>query len=227
MNERVFNRSAEKISQTRRWWGSKLLIASTLWLSVIVTSMICILGYSNTPGRTGMTPVHWPTDSRIALDAKHPTLIMFAHPRCPCTLASIGELDQLMADCEGRLTVQVWFVKLDGTPGNWLDTDLWRQASTIPGVKVYRDDGGVEARRFQAETSGQAVLYEPDGQLLFHGGLTISRGHAGDNPGLAAVETLLNHQSLAQAQTPVFGCPLFTAGTNRNLGEGIHCECKH
>jgi len=215
-----------EIDRKHTRWGIKVMLAAALWLSVISICMICIIGYSNTPGSGGITPDRWPTKSRIALDSKLPTLIMFAHPRCPCTLASIDELDQLMANCQGRLSAQVWFIKLDGTTRSWVDTDLWRKASAIPGVRVYRDDSGVESRRFRAETSGQTVLYGPDGQLLFHGGITVSRGHAGDNPGLDAVEALINHQSFALAQTPVFGCPLFTASANRNQGGSILSQCK-
>lgn len=202
-----------------------MLMAAVLWLSIILASMIGITVYSYTPGDSGMTPIDYPKDSRIHLDPGRPTLIMFAHPRCPCTRASISELDQLMADSRGQINAQVWFAKLDGTPEDWTDTDLWRKASAIPGVGVYRDDGGVEALRFRAKTSGQILLYGPDGKLLFHGGITISRGHAGDSPGLAALEALVNHQSLAHAETPVFGCPLFAASTNRNCGRDPLCHC--
>ena len=196
----------------------KIMIAATLWLSVIVACMICIVGYSYTPGDTGMTPIYYPKDSQVALDANRPTLIMFAHPHCPCTFASINELARLMADCRGRQTAQVWFVKNDGTVRDWTDTDLWRAASAVPGVSVHRDDGGVEARRFQARTSGQTMLYGPDGQLLFHGGITISRGHEGDSPGLDDLEAILKGQSIAQVEPTVFGCPLFASCTNRNCG---------
>ena len=206
----------------------RIILVATLWLTVIVSSLMCIVGYSNTPGRTGISPVHWPGDSQIMLDPHRPTMIMFAHPHCSCTQASIDELDQLLAACPGQLNAQVWFVKLDGTPDDWADTALWRKASAILGVRVHRDDGGVEARRFQAETSGQILFYEPDGQLLFHGGITFSRGHAGDNPGLSVLEKLVNHQAQSQApaQTPVFGCPLFTAIPDKTPGKDVLCQCK-
>lgn len=192
------------------------LIVIILWLSGIITSMAFIIRYSNAPGPTGMAPSHWPVESGIKLEANHPTLIMFAHPHCPCTRASIGELEQLMADCQGRFGAQVWFIKPAGMPKDWMDTDLWHTAYAIPGVTVHCDSDGAEARRFQAETSGQTVLYDQTGQLLFHGGITISRGHAGDNPGRNALEALLTHEFSSRAPTPVFGCSLFTACTNRN-----------
>jgi hypothetical protein len=191
------------------------LAAAMFWVSVIAFGMACMLRYANAPGGAGMTPVLWPAGSRIALETNRPTLIVFAHPRCPCTRASIGELDQLMADCQGRFGAQVWFIKPAGVAPNWTDTDLWAKAAAIPGVTVHRDDDGIEARRFQAETSGQSVLYDQTGKLLFHGGITISRGHAGDNPGVDALKALLTHKVLNQAQTPVFGCSLFGSCTNQ------------
>jgi hypothetical protein len=192
------------------------LIVTLAWLLAIASGTALIFRYANSPGRTGATPIHWPTDSQIALDANRPTLIMFAHPQCPCTLASVAELDQLVSDCHGKFSAQVWFIKPAGTPDDWTNTDLWAKASAIPDVTVHLDDGGIEAQRFQAETSGQALLYGRDGQLLFQGGITGSRGHVGDNPGCDALEALLNHKLTQQIQTPVFGCPLFAAQCQRS-----------
>jgi hypothetical protein len=200
------------------------LIAAVLWVAAVVTAMAFIVRYSFMPGPPASTPIHWPAKSLITLDAKRPTLIMFAHPQCPCTRASIGELERLMANCQGRLSAQVWFIRLAGTAEGWTDTDLWRSACAIPGVTVHRDDEGEEARRFQVETSGQTVLYDQNGRLLFQGGITISRGHAGDNPGSRAVEALLNHQSAVLAQTPVFGCPLFGVCANQSQTGGVACK---
>lgn len=184
-------------------------IAAGIWLSTVVTGLALIVYYSNSPGDGGATPIGWPADSKIRLDASRPTLVMFAHPRCPCTRASLGELDKLMTRCQGRVGAQVWFIKPADTVGDWTFTDLWRQASAIPGVIVRCDDAGAEASRFHSETSGQTVLYDPDGHLLFQGGITISRGHAGDNAGLSALVNLLERNYSSQVQTLVFGCPLF------------------
>ena len=74
-------------------------------------------------------------------------------------------------------------------------------------VLVDRDADGVEAARFGAKTSGQALLYAADGRLLFHGGLTPSRGHEGDNEGLRRVTAILDGKA-ARDESPVFGCSL-------------------
>jgi hypothetical protein len=83
----------------------------------------------------------------------------------------------------------------------------------MPGVVVAIDPGGIEQQRFGARASGEVFLYKPDGELIFHGGITASRGHAGDNAGRAFLEAILLRQKPAGAKTPVFGCELETTCT--------------
>lgn len=185
------------------------LLAVAIWLVVVAGGMGVLLKYSMTPGPSGGIPAQWPAASQIALDKEKPNLILFAHPRCPCTTATIGELEILMSERPGKLNAHVWFIKPAGVSGDWEDTALWRKASAIPGVTVHRDDESVEARKFGAETSGLTLVYAPDGHLLFQGGITLSRGHAGDNPGRDAITAMLDERQPIEAHTPVFGCPLF------------------
>jgi hypothetical protein len=186
-----------------------VMVAALVWLTAVVSAMGWMASYSNLPGRAGVIPVHWPAQSQIPLDTGRPTLVMFVHPHCPCTRASLGELDLLMARCQGRLSAHVVMIQPEGTTEEWLQTDLWRTASAIPGVTVHTDNAGAESQRFQTETSGQTVLYDRNGNLLFAGGITISRGHAGDNPGRSALAALLKGEISNQVKTPVFGCSLF------------------
>ena len=191
--------------------NSFLAVLTAAWLVAVVGVMVLLLNYSASPGPTGAIPHHWPAGSRISFDTSRPNLVMFAHPRCPCTRATLGELEILMARCQGRLDAQVWFITPPGADESWTDTALWRKASSIPGVTVHQDDGMAEARRFGAETSGQTLLYDGAGELLFQGGITVSRGHSGDNAGRNAVEAMLEQRFTREIQTPVFGCPLFAA----------------
>ena len=124
-----------------------------------------------------------------------------------------------MAQVQGRVSAHVLVLKAAGTATDWEKTDLWRTASSIPGVTVSVDEAGVEARRFHAETSGQTLLYDRSGALQFQGGITLSRGHAGDNPGRSALQDLLRQGHSNQVKTPVFGCSLFE--TNCQQGDVI------
>jgi hypothetical protein len=208
-------------------FGYKAVAA--IWLVALLSCMVAMSRYASNPGPTGQPPDRWPVDSLIALDAQRPTLLMFAHPKCPCTRASIRELEQLMSDCRGLVDAQVWFIQPAGTHPGFVDTDLWRSAAAIPGVTVHADKDGTEAQRFQSWTSGETVLYVPSGELWFHGGITIARGHEGDNPGLDEIENLLKAPGAdaprpALASTPVFGCELFGSCTRQdNLPDTNQC----
>ena len=164
--------------------------------------------YESNPGAAATAPPSWPADSRLRRSAAGPTLVMLLHPRCPCSRSSIGELARLMARCHGRVSAHVLFVKPAGVPDQWERTDLWRRASAIPSVEPFCDDAATEARRFHAQTSGQTLLYDANGRLRFNGGITGSRGHAGDNAGLDALVSLINEGSADVDQTFVFGCEL-------------------
>src|SRR5437588_5445253 len=186
-------------------------IALVLWLAVVGGATILMTRYSSTPVNVGPAPVAWPAASQIPFDNKRPTLVMFAHPHCPCTQASLSELERLLAQVPGRFSARVVFLKPVDTAMDWEKTDLWRKAASIPDVTVCTDNAGTEARRFHAETSGQTLLYDPAGNLRFQGGITFARGHAGDNPGRTALQELLREGHSNQVKTAVFGCALFEA----------------
>jgi hypothetical protein len=183
--------------------------AGALWLLIIGAGVGLLWNYESTPGVAAATPGRWPSGSRIKPDADRATLVMLAHPHCPCTRASIGELARLMTQAQGRVTAYVLFVRPSNFSGAWVQSELWASAAAIPGVTPVQDDDGVEAGRFHAATSGQTVLYDAAGQLLFSGGITGARGHAGDNAGRAAIVSLLTSDEAEERGTPVFGCPLF------------------
>ena len=186
-----------------------LLTTIVLWLSAVSVGLSIVWGYENTPGVSAKPPVVWPAESRIQRARDRATLVLIAHPHCPCTRATVGELAALMAHAQGRLNAYVLFLKPAGFSDDWERTDLWQSAASIPGVSVMVDDDGAEARRFNSSTSGQTILYDAEGRLLFSGGITASRGHSGDNAGRSAIVSLVNEGAADRAETLVFGCPLF------------------
>jgi len=139
-------------------------------------------------------------------------LLMFIHPKCPCTRASLDELARLMTVCQGRVEGHAVFVKPHGTGSveNWTSTDLWRAAEQIPGITTRVDVGGREARRFAALTSGQVYLFDDDGNRCFQGGITASRGHSGDNAGRSSIVACIHAGKSEIDRTEVFGCELGT-----------------
>ena len=187
-----------------------LLLAGTIsWLLAICFGLWVLWGYENTPGKAAEPPKQWPADSKILPARDHATLVMLAHPHCPCTRATIGELASIMAHSQGRLTAYVLFLKPAGFSEEWEKSDLWQSAASIPGVTAVIDDEGAEANRFHAATSGQTLLYDAGGRLRFSGGITGSRGHSGDNAGHSAIVSLVNSGAAERTESSVFGCPLF------------------
>lgn len=182
------------------------IVVSLLWLSVVGLGTGMLWKYSNTPNPDPTPPAHWPATTAIPRANGQPTLVMFVHPQCACTSASVGELAALMAHCQGLVKAQVVFFRPTGSREDWTHSDLWKAAAIIPGVTVQADEDGREARLFHAETSGHTALYDPQGQLIFDGGITASRGHAGDNDGREAITALLHGKTPTLVQTPVYGC---------------------
>ncbi len=187
------------------------LIIGLLWLCAASLGLGKIWQYEVRPGKTLPPARRWPAASEVAPLPGCYTLVMLAHPKCPCTGASLTELARLMARCRSSLSAYVLFYKPLDAPADWEKTARYSQAAAIPGVRVLTDENGREAKRFHAATSGQTFLYDPEGRLLFSGGITFARGHAGDNAGSDAISEAINQGRAKRAATPVFGCSLLGA----------------
>lgn len=117
-----------------------------------------------------------------------------------------------MAKIEGKAHVYAVFVQPKGWDEREVkDQPLWRHASSVPGVETILDPEGREAKLFGALTSGHMIGFDDRGRLEFSGGITIGRGHMGDNPGLLAVTQFVITGHAPLQQTKVFGCSLFKA----------------
>lgn len=179
-----------------------------LWSGAVGGGYFVLENYALAPGQSGEAPSQWPADSQLHRTSGQLTLVMFAHPHCPCTRASIDEFAHVMAQCGDRLTAYVLFYKPSTATPGWERTELWRAAEAIPGVRVTTDLDQLEAKMFGAETSGDVLLYDAAGRLLFHGGITAARGHSGDNLGHRAILALALTRKASLNRTAVFGCPL-------------------
>jgi hypothetical protein len=202
----VFSTLLRTISSTVRRFPSVLI---GLWAVVIAVGFAWLTAYGSKPHATIPSAARWPSESQLVRSPSLPTLLLFVHPRCPCSRATLAELSVLAAQCPDRFVGHVLFAKPAGAEPNWDQTDLRSAAEAVSGFLVHSDDDSTEARRFGVTASGHALLYDVDGRLLFSGGLTRSRGHAGDNAGRSAIVSILLRGSADVFETPVFGCPLF------------------
>jgi hypothetical protein len=197
-----------------------LVLLGIAWLGLLGAGYWLLLDFELSPGSPAAALPSWPTNGPLSRTVGSFDLLVFAHPRCPCTRATIGELAILMAHCPQRVAARVLFFRPARGSDKWSETDLWRAAAVIPGVTARWDDDGIEAKRFGARTSGQVFVYDPQGLLRFQGGITPSRGHAGDNVGREAICKIVEGAT-GSAASPVFGCPLEDLGP---IEEGVSCK---
>ena len=182
-------------------WGALLF----LWALAVTAGTVTLIAHTNTAGDAGTAPQQ-ALSMIVPEGGSRFTLLMFVHPKCPCSRASVRELSYLMAACRDAVDARVWFYRPATEPDSWAKTDLWRSAASIPGGVARVDAAGRQAAAFGAVTSGQVLLYDRAGQLCFRGGITAGRGHDGDNTGRAAVERIVRGERSGQASSPVFGC---------------------
>ncbi|MDZ4837304.1 MAG: RedB protein [Candidatus Melainabacteria bacterium] len=203
---------------------SKLLMMtafSAFWLGAIIFGYLHLVSYESKPGEKSAHPQEFPMESALAISKSTDTLFMFIHPRCPCTGASLTELALLSTRCAGKLDITTVFLRPPGTEAGWEQTGHWKRAKAIPGVKVVSDDSGKEAQLFGARTSGEVLLYNPAGKLIFNGGITGARGHEGDNQGLDSVLGIVKAKDMRCQITNVFGCALNSPPEDVAIAQGL------
>jgi len=212
---------AQRLSIRARWARTILLFG---WAIAVLTGLALLTEFDTAPGAQGSPPRAWAGGGLARLDRNRPTLLMFAHPRCPCTRASIEELEQIVAACPGAANVQVLFRTPGAGGDDWRQTALWEKGAAIPGVSISPDPNGDEAARFGVKTSGHVLLFAAHGRLLFSGGITAARGHAGDNAGRSAICALISGGPAAASGSAVFGCELFEPSRTSTMGEACPAE---
>lgn len=186
----------------------KLLVAAiAVWLVGVIATFGYVWKYKSTPGTVGAVPVAWPADSAIIPVAGKPNLVVFTHPQCPCTRATIAELGRVASELGDRAQIHVVLVRPTDAPPHFEDGPIAERAARIGGVKLVVDDGS-EAKRFGSVTSGATVLYTSSGALAFHGGLTTARGHEGRSPAHTQIADVVLRDAGAALATPVFGCEI-------------------
>ena len=188
------------------------------WAVVVGTGLFALAKYEATPGPAAQGDTSVAVMPAKFVSPGKMTLVMFVHPKCPCSEASLQELSELMTNYGNRLSATVVVFQPSRRTDEWSTSTLWREAAEIPGVMVRSDVDAILAKKCAAQTSGQTFLYDEKGRLVFEGGITGSRGHVGDNDGLEAVIGLASGRASADAPrafAPVFGCPIYGCSESR------------
>lgn len=167
-----------------------------------------LLTYSNTAGDTGGLRDGWVVPASFERPSDRAMLVVFAHPRCPCTRATMSALERLQREVPGGFATRVVFYEPEGADASWRGTDLWARAQRLLDAAAIPDPGGVIASGAGARVSGCVALFDRDGGLRFWGGITPARGHEGESVGLASLRAILRGEAGAVREASVYGCGL-------------------
>ena len=151
----------------------------------------------------------WPADSLIPLAADRLNLLFFIHPMCPCSRASLAELELVLAQARSDPRLCVVATMPRGAPAEWHESASLQRAAALSQVEIITDWEGQEACRFGADCSGSVLCYDGRGRRLYAGGITVARGHAGANAGADRLRQILQGDATPTTKAiPVFGCQL-------------------
>ncbi|WP_158261050.1 MULTISPECIES: hypothetical protein [Pirellulaceae] len=197
------------------------VIAFAAWLAAVVFVFVSLGVYAGTQGPRSLPPSQWPTSSNLERTIDSHTLLVFLHPGCPCSRATLDNL--LPISTTPSLSIVLVCMGDEFHPGeNANDFASCRQQlnewKTRNNVSLHFDTKDEEAHRFQAKTSGHCMLFNAQGKLKFSGGVTSSRGHQGASAGLASLEAALNGSPEYETY-PVFGCPLHSKPHNSSSND--------
>ncbi|EMI19581.1 RedB [Rhodopirellula maiorica SM1] len=212
-------RSRDRIS---RWC---LILVSGCWLATILSFAVWITAYGFKVDTSNLanTAANWPSDSSLTFTSDRPSLLLFLHPKCPCSKATLTELETILSNGPTVMKTEPNVVVVASVPGNaetaWADTSLIKRAAQLANANLYIDSDGVETARFGVTTSGTVMLFDNHGKRAFSGGITISRGHEGRSIGGELLQDRLVlamqngprvDRDGAIQSPPVFGCALCT-----------------
>jgi hypothetical protein len=187
-------------------WQAYVLTA--VWLGAIGVFLQLNWHFDFQSGKQNPAPRELAKNWKLNLQPNCYTLLMFVHPRCACSRASLAELKKILQRCSNVRATVLFFAPSESGK-NWTQTDLWQSALAIEHVKVISDADARIAKHFGSLTSGHCLLYNPSGKLCFSGGITAARGHVGDNFGAEQIVTAASKSSQSSiVKTSVFGCQI-------------------
>ena len=178
-----------------------------LWGLLIATGLLWMTAFSMSPGLEADPLLERPAQSMVFFSEDVPTLVLFLHPRCPCTQPTMGALKKLISRKHDMVVQPVFY--LPGTmEDSWARADYWDRVIALGAHQPMIDVDGAFAKKFHVTTSGHAILFSVDGSVLYSGGITGGRVHEGDNMGLTKLNRVLDGVPVEDPRFPVYGCSI-------------------
>ncbi len=178
-----------------------------VWAALIGIGFVWLTDYSSRPGKPANVSAKLPTGIFAESSKNLPKLVLFIHPKCPCSRATLGELARIAANEQDKIEIKIFFYKPEKESPEWIQTDLWETARNTAGVEI-ASMNEEEIEKFGVITSGQVMLYDSKNEIVFSGGITLGRGHEGKSEGRIAIENYVETGKIYVSETPVFGCLL-------------------
>ena len=185
-----------------------LRIILAAWVLAAAGGAIGLLAQETRVSGRRSTPATWPADSRIQRARNTGTMLVFVHPNCPCTRATVARILDTTLGARAKTGPAVVFVARPAADDDWRATWLLDSAARTPGSRIVSDDRMTETALFGVETSGHVLLYDSRGALLFDGGVTAGRGHRAPNAASDALSQAIVDNLSNTAKTAVFGCDI-------------------
>lgn len=203
---------------TRFWASLKRvnvwIIAIAVWVVMVAFGFSVLTIYSLTAGPTGVESLAGtykpPTAESLTLDRPW-QLVIGLHPKCPCSSSSVAELKKLMELNSDRMRCRALVFVPNKVSRDWAETPSVAALRAIPGVLTEFDYGGEELQKAGILTSGGTILFDRSDKILFHGGITPSRGHEGPNLGSDSITAIVEGRPSPTTVTPIFGCRIHIA----------------
>ena len=188
----------------------------TCFALALMVSLVWHSNYSIHPGMSGCVPENLEPVNSLAdlnqaiarsksLNSK--TLILFYHPHCVCTRATVHNLQSVTAATNKHLnSIAIAYQPVISDP-RWIHSSTSRDLKKA-GFRVFADLDGKCCRELGVYTSGHVLVYDEQGKLVFNGGVTQSRGHEGS---CNACDDLVKSIENADENIfvwPVFGCAI-------------------
>lgn len=193
----------------------QLLVATLCFATVGVFSvgLFFLTDYQTRPGAGGEPQLRedLPSDGVFAdRDPDSVAVLVFYHPKCPCTRAAMRDLARLTPKLRREVSIYGLAYRPTSESNEWIETDSTRILRDINGARIVSDPDALICRKFGVIVSGHMLVYSERGKLLFSGGITPSRGHEGSCLASDQMLRAIEEGAKPEREWPVFGCAIYT-----------------